>query len=479
MNVPARSSSKRKNSNKSKSLNNSTNNEFNRETTSEFISISEGSNSSNYISKNNKTTSMTTSKPKQNRRKSIRNIVRDTLFNFSLNHHRRTKRFLTSSFFPNQRSTYYRTRPINQPLVIDLPNSYRTIPLRTGYSNNYLNSRLSNAYISSPIVSPLNKPISSPIISPLNAMNAPIVNRNPSIHHSNSPSTSSYYDYTTENSNSFHTKTTTALYGSTMTTNTTKTVNSLSPETTTVDNLDDDTDVQLKQECAGSILPGNRYILSAAHCFENPDPGVYKVGVGSHLLKDLKLYSVQRIHLHPKYNRKQFYNDIAILELNQTLDFDENTQPICIPNRKLLKIFNLDEKYLGKEDSNTFEERKSLSSSNNQNKSSNRSIQLKTLIVDAGYNLGVRSEVNTIDVVVVGWGSQLYNSGNIGSERLRKAELKLVKQDDCDSKFRKLRSTLIPNGITNNMICASGGKFFRTSNFLFSFNVTDSFFYYF
>ena len=185
-----------------------------------------------------------TVRPKHNARKTIRNMVRDHLFNLSLNHLKRTKRFL-NSFYSAQYANYYRTRPIYQSLdTINQPKtSYRTIPLRTSYSS-YLNNRM-NINSHSPIISPLNSP-----------SNLPIVNINPSIeHHSanNNPSINSNYDhnsFTTENSNAYSLPN---EFSSTT-----------NPSTTTDKSFDEDTNSKLKQECAGSIL-SNRYILSAAH----------------------------------------------------------------------------------------------------------------------------------------------------------------------------------------------------------------------
>ena len=65
------------------------------------------------------------------------------------------------------------------------------------------------------------------------------------------------------------------------------------------------------------------------------------------------------------------------------------------------------------------------------------------------------AEANT--AVVVGWGVTGYNNGGMGSDKLQKAYLKLVKQADCDALFRKLKSsTSIPLGIQSSMLCAKG-----------------------
>lgn len=88
--------------------------------------------------------------------------------------------------------------------------------------------------------------------------------------------------------------------------------------------------------------------------------------------------------MHPKYNKKQFYNDIAILELNDTLVFNENVQPICLPDRQLLKSFNLDESYVGRANDATFEERSSLRATGlNPRATARRANRSSTLAVDS------------------------------------------------------------------------------------------------
>ena len=376
---------------------------------------------SNNGTKRQSTTTASSIRPKLNARKIIRNLVHDHL----LTHLKRPKRFLSSYY-----SDYYRTRPIHQP-AFDSSYSYRTVPLRPNY---YLNGRMNNYFNNQPFIAPQHSPT---------MINSPIVNLNPSIHHRPNLSATNF-DLATENSNAYTRSSTTRTneYNGAMGTTDT-------PLSSTVVDDDEDANVQLKQECGGSII-SDRYILSAAHCFENTDVQTYRVGVGSHLLKNLKIYSIQRIHLHPKYKKKEFYHDLAIVELAERLKFDEDTQPICLPSRELLKQFNLDEQYLGRKSDDTFEERSSHSSSSRSNDRHNKST---VLMVDSERSLN-SVEPNT--AVVVGWGSERYGTGISGTEKLHKAHLKLVKQADCNALFRKLKSSLIPMGITGSMICASG-----------------------
>lgn len=44
------------------------------------------------------------------------------------------------------------------------------------------------------------------------------------------------------------------------------------------------------------------------------------------------LYKVKRVIEHPNYNSKTFNNDIALLELDQPLSFNNQIQKIALPN---------------------------------------------------------------------------------------------------------------------------------------------------
>ena len=110
------------------------------------------------------------------------------------------------------------------------------------------------------------------------------------------------------------------------------------------------------------------------------------------------MYTIRRLHVHPKYNKKQFYDDIAIIELEDALIFNENVQPICIPDRQLLKSFNLDESYVGKPtDDVTFEERSSLRASSHKLRAAARS----TLVVSSERIQNKFEENTAVDCLIL------------------------------------------------------------------------------
>ncbi|KAH8279228.1 hypothetical protein KR026_004322 [Drosophila bipectinata] len=102
-------------------------------------------------------------------------------------------------------------------------------------------------------------------------------------------------------------------------------------EVTTIEEFPYQVSVQYKGQhiCGGSII-GEHFLLTAAHCFEQPySTEDYAVrvassqhGSGGHLL------SLRQIITHGGYNTQSHDNDVALLILNARLNFTENLQPV-------------------------------------------------------------------------------------------------------------------------------------------------------
>jgi hypothetical protein len=115
----------------------------------------------------------------------------------------------------------------------------------------------------------------------------------------------------------------------------------------------------------GAVLIRNKWIITAAHCTQNN--GTIKILFGKHKFTDglinsdnnlnkfsdnkknsssevIKLLrkppnpvimtrNVSKIIVHEKFNEKTFENDIALVMLNKSVEFEDNIQPICLPKQ--------------------------------------------------------------------------------------------------------------------------------------------------
>ncbi|XP_071120549.1 chymotrypsinogen A-like [Mytilus edulis] len=94
-------------------------------------------------------------------------------------------------------------------------------------------------------------------------------------------------------------------------------------------------DGQFGQNCGGSIID-NRWILTAAHCYNKTHPrplSETRVGAGSSSLSEMTEFrSVKKFHQHESYDSQANYNDIMLIELRRPFRFGSTINKISLEN---------------------------------------------------------------------------------------------------------------------------------------------------
>ncbi|XP_013141949.1 PREDICTED: trypsin-1-like [Papilio polytes] len=89
--------------------------------------------------------------------------------------------------------------------------------------------------------------------------------------------------------------------------------------------------------CGGSLI-SRKFVMTAGHCIKRPrfgEPTIVRLGEQN---LDPKVKDganpvdvrIKQIHKHPDYKPPQRYNDIALLELEEAVKFNNNVRPACL-----------------------------------------------------------------------------------------------------------------------------------------------------
>lgn len=90
----------------------------------------------------------------------------------------------------------------------------------------------------------------------------------------------------------------------------------------------------LPRHLCGAVIVSDKYLLTAAQCFYSKQPDWFGVAVGTNTKSDKSVpdHNIKRIIVHELYDEfaAPFKHDIALIELNEPLQFNDKIKAISI-----------------------------------------------------------------------------------------------------------------------------------------------------
>lgn len=165
----------------------------------------------------------------------------------------------------------------------------------------------------------------------------------------------------------------------------------------------------------GASLISPHIVLTAAHCVNNIDMSLLRVRAGEYNIgSDVnETYphqerTINAVHIHPNFNAKRLYNDMALLSVNEPFHYESHVNSICAP------------------------------------------------LVNTPY--AALNSYRPQNCWSTGWGKNSFTDANI-QHKLKKVELPIVKREECQ---QKLRTTKLGKNfnLDGSFLCAGGQKGF-------------------